>query len=59
VQQPAEKTKAAVCDGTCCNGFFDGSAKELMLHALAGRRSSKNEIEELRRLLDEHERTIR
>jgi predicted transcriptional regulator len=38
---------------------FDGSAKELMLHALAGHRSSKNEIEELRRMLDEYERTIR
>jgi hypothetical protein len=29
-----------------------------MLHALAGRHSSKNEIEELRRLLDEHERKL-
>ena len=38
---------------------FDGSARELMLHALAGHRSSKTEIEELRRLLDEHERKLR
>jgi len=38
---------------------FDGSAKELMLHALAGHRSSKNEIEELRQMLDEYERNIR
>jgi hypothetical protein len=30
-----------------------------MLHALASRRSSKNEIEELRSLLDEYERTSR
>jgi BlaI family penicillinase repressor len=38
---------------------FDGSASELMLHALAERRSSKQEIAELRRLLDEYERKQR
>ena len=35
---------------------FDGSASELMMHALAGRRASKEEIAELRRLINEHER---
>jgi len=30
-----------------------------MLHALAGRRSSKQEIDELRQLLDDHERKLR
>jgi predicted transcriptional regulator len=38
---------------------FDGSASELMMHALAGRKASKEEIEEMRRLLNEHERKIR
>jgi len=57
-QQPAEKTKRQFASDVL-QRVFDGSAKELMLHALAGRRSSKNEIEELRRLLDEYERTIR
>ena len=38
---------------------FDGSASQLMLHALAGRRGSKQEVEELRQLLDEYERNIR
>lgn len=57
-QQPAEKTKRQLASDVL-HRVFDGSAKELMLHALAGHRSSKNEIEELRRLLDEHERNIR
>jgi predicted transcriptional regulator len=38
---------------------FEGSASQLMMHALAGRKASHEEIEELRRLLDEHERTRR
>jgi predicted transcriptional regulator len=37
---------------------FDGSARELMLHALASQRSTRQEIEELRNLLDEHERNL-
>ena len=56
-QQPAEKTKRQFASDVL-QRVFDGSAKELMLHALAGRRSSKNEIEELRRLLDDHERKL-
>jgi predicted transcriptional regulator len=38
---------------------FEGSASELMMHALAGRRASRDEIEELRRMLDEYERNRR
>src|SRR5881397_1099342 len=56
--KPATETKRQFASDVL-QRVFDGSAKELMLHALAGRRSSKNEIEELRRLLDEYERTIR
>jgi len=56
-QQPAEKTKrqfaADVLQRVC-----DGSARELMLHALASQRSTRQEIEELRNLLDEHERNL-
>ena len=37
---------------------FHGSASQLMQHALSGRRGSKKEIEELRRLLDEYERKL-
>ena len=57
-QQPAEKTKRQLA-ADVLQRVFDGSARELMLHALAGHRSSKTEIEDLRRLLDEHERKLR
>ena len=38
---------------------FEGSASELMIHALQGRKTSHEEIEQLRRILDEQERKIR
>src|SRR5215475_11362860 len=53
--EPAEKTKQQLA-GDVLQRVFQGSASELMLHALAGRRSSKEELKELRRLLDEYER---
>src|ERR1700757_5482065 len=56
-QQPAEKTKRQFA-ADVLQRVFDGSARELMLHALAGRRSTRQEIEELRSLLDEHERNL-
>ncbi|HVO56252.1 MAG TPA: BlaI/MecI/CopY family transcriptional regulator [Dongiaceae bacterium] len=56
-QQPAEKTKRQLA-ADMLQRVFEGSAKELMLHALAGRKSSKNEIEELRAMLDEYERKL-
>lgn len=34
---------------------FGGSASELMMHALEGRTTSKQELDDLRRLLDEYE----
>ena len=56
--QPAEKTKRQIA-ADMLQRVFDGSASELMLPALAERRSSKQEIAELRRLLDEYERKQR
>lgn len=53
--EPAEKTKQQFAEDVL-RRVFQGSASELMLHALAGRRSSKEELKELRRLLDEYER---
>jgi predicted transcriptional regulator len=38
---------------------FEGSASQLMMHALAGRKASPEEIEELRSMLDEYERNRR
>jgi BlaI family transcriptional regulator, penicillinase repressor len=51
---PATETKRQLA-GDVLQRVFEGSASELMLHALAGRRTSKKELEELRRLLDEYE----
>jgi BlaI family transcriptional regulator, penicillinase repressor len=56
--QPAEKTKRQLA-ADVLQRVFDGSASELMMHALAGRKTSKEEVEELRRLLDEYERKSR
>jgi|SRR5215831_11702461 predicted transcriptional regulator len=54
--EPAEKTKQQFATDVL-QRVFQGSASELMLHALAGRHSSKEELKELRRMLDEFERT--
>ena len=55
---PAEKTKRQLA-ADVLHRVFGGSASELMLHALQGRKTSRKEIEELRRLLDDHERRLR
>lgn len=55
---PAEKTKQQLA-GDVLQRVFEGSASQLMLHALAGRRASREEIDELRRMLDEYERGTR
>jgi BlaI family transcriptional regulator, penicillinase repressor len=52
---PAEQTKRQLA-GDILQRVFEGSASQLMMHALAGRRTSKEEIDELRRLLDGFER---
>jgi predicted transcriptional regulator len=56
--QPAETTKRQFA-GDLMQRVFGGSASDLMLHALAGQRTSKKELEELRRVLDEYERKLR
>jgi BlaI family transcriptional regulator, penicillinase repressor len=55
---PAAQTKRQLA-GDMLQRVFEGSASQLMQHALAGRRTSRQELQELRRLLDEHERTRR
>jgi BlaI family transcriptional regulator, penicillinase repressor len=55
---PAEQTKRQLA-GDMLQRVFEGSASQLMMHALSGRRASREEIDELRRLLDEHERNRR
>jgi len=58
VCQPATETKRQLVSDVL-QRVFEGSASELMIHALEGRRTSKKELEELRRLLDEYERSAR
>jgi BlaI family penicillinase repressor len=55
---PAEKTKRQLATDVL-QRVFDGSASDLMMHALSGGKGSKEEIEELRRMLDEYERKLR
>jgi BlaI family penicillinase repressor len=52
---PAETTKQQMASDVL-QRVFRGSASQLMQHALSGNRSSKQEIDEIRRLLDEYER---
>jgi BlaI family penicillinase repressor len=54
-RQPAEQTKRQLASDVL-QRVFEGSASQLMMHALAGRRASREEVEELRRLIDEYER---
>ena len=51
---PAAHTKRQLA-GDVLQRVFEGSASQLMMHVLAGRRTSRKEIEELRRILDNHE----
>jgi predicted transcriptional regulator len=55
---PAEQTKRQLA-GDMLQRVFEGSASQLMMHALAGKRTSPEEIEEIRHLLDEYERKSR
>jgi len=54
---PAEKTKQLFA-ADVLQRVFRGSASQLMQHVLSGRRGSKKEIEEIRRMLDEYERKL-
>jgi BlaI family transcriptional regulator, penicillinase repressor len=52
--QPAENTKRQLVSDLLQRAF-SGSASQLMLHALDGKKTSAQEIEEIRRMLDEYE----
>jgi BlaI family transcriptional regulator, penicillinase repressor len=52
---PAENTKRQLVSDLVQRAFA-GSASELMMHALSGKKTSRAEIDEIRRMLDEHER---
>ena len=56
--EPAEKTKQQFAFDVL-QRVFDGSASELMMHALAGHKATREEMDELRRLLKDYERKMR
>ncbi|MEM7049077.1 MAG: BlaI/MecI/CopY family transcriptional regulator [Acidobacteriota bacterium] len=53
-RQPAEHTKRQLA-GDVLQRVFEGSASDLMMHALAGREVSAGEIAELKRLIDDYQ----
>src|SRR5579875_697923 len=53
-RQPAENTKRQLV-GDLLQRAFSGSASDLMLYALRGKKTSQQEIQEIRRMLDEYE----
>lgn len=53
-QHPATEMKRQLASDVL-GKVFGGSASELMMHALDGRVTSKEELEDLRRLLDKYE----
>jgi BlaI family transcriptional regulator, penicillinase repressor len=55
---PAEETKRQLA-GDVLQRVFEGSASQLMMHVLSGRRTSREELEELRHLLEEYSRRQR
>lgn len=55
--RPAGSTKQQFA-ADVLHRVFHGSASQLMQHVLSGRRGSKEEIEEIRRMLDEYERKL-
>jgi len=52
--RPAQQTKRQLAKDIL-QRVFEGSASQLMMHALAGHRASREEIEELRRILNAYE----
>jgi predicted transcriptional regulator len=52
--RPAEQTKRQLATDML-QRVFQGSASQLMMHALEGHRASAKEIDELRRILDSYE----
>lgn len=52
--QPADKTKQQLVSDLLHRAFA-GSASQLMMHALAGKKTPEREIEEIRRMLDRYE----
>jgi predicted transcriptional regulator len=53
--QPEAKTKGQLARDLI-ERAFGGSASQLVMHALSGKRATQTEIDEIRRILEEYER---
>jgi BlaI family penicillinase repressor len=53
--KPREWTQRQLA-GDLLHRAFDGSAKHLLLGALSAKKATREELDELRKLLDEHDR---
>ncbi|HWU55604.1 MAG TPA: BlaI/MecI/CopY family transcriptional regulator [Rhizomicrobium sp.] len=51
--RPAEQTKRQLV-ADVLHRVFEGSASQLLMHALSGRKTSRKELDELRKILDSH-----
>jgi BlaI family penicillinase repressor len=56
--EPQEQTQKQIA-GDLLKRAFNGSAKSLLMGALAAQRASKDELEEIRRMLDQFENSKR
>jgi BlaI family transcriptional regulator, penicillinase repressor len=56
--QPAEKTRQQLA-GDLLKRVFGGSASQLLMHALAGKKASQEEIEEIREILKAYEESAK
>ncbi len=57
-RQPREQTQRQLA-GDLLERAFGGSAKSLVMGALGARKASREELDEIRKLLDEYERGTR
>jgi len=56
--EPAADTKRRLA-GDVLQRVFDGSASELMMHVLSGKGASAEELDEIRQMIDEYEKSGR
>jgi predicted transcriptional regulator len=57
-RQPAEKTKRQLA-ADLLHRAFAGSASQMLMHALSTKKASAEEIQELRKMLDEYEGSVK
>jgi BlaI family transcriptional regulator, penicillinase repressor len=56
--QPAHAIRQELA-GDLLSKVFGGSASQLLMHALAGKKTSREELDEIRRMLDSYEKGVK